>query len=73
VALGELASRGEAGRGPQRIADYVRATEGAAPDAVWRPWAVGIYRAWLQHIWARKAGRTAAPDAGLLASQARAL
>ena len=72
MTLGELASRGEAGRDPQRMADYVRATEGASPEAVWRPWAVGIYRAWLRHIRADKAGRTATPDAGVLASRARA-
>ena len=48
---------------PERIADYVRATEGAALSAVWRPWAVGIYRAWLEQIAERKAGRVATSGA----------
>ncbi len=59
--LGDLAARGEGGRDPERISDYVRATEGAALSAVWRPWAVGIYRAWLKHIAERKAGRSGRP------------
>ena len=62
-ALAELASTGDAGRRPTRIADYVRATDGARPSASWRPWAVGIYRAWLEHIWERRAGQVADPDA----------
>jgi homoserine O-succinyltransferase len=70
LALGELAARGEAGRDPGRIADYVRTTGGPAPSAVWRPWAVGIYRGWLDHIAERKAGRAA--DGGVLASSALA-
>jgi homoserine O-succinyltransferase/O-acetyltransferase len=70
LALGELAARGETGRDPARMADYVGATENAAPRATWRPWAVGIYRAWLEHIWERKAGRLAAPAADVLASTA---
>jgi homoserine O-succinyltransferase len=61
AALDELGARGEAGRDPGRIADYVRATEGASLVAVWRPWAVGIYKAWLEHTWDRKGGRAAAP------------
>jgi homoserine O-succinyltransferase/O-acetyltransferase len=61
--LGDLAARGEAGRDPGRIAAYVRATEGAALSAVWRPWAVGIYRAWLEQIAERKSGRVATSGA----------
>jgi homoserine O-succinyltransferase len=68
--LGELAARGEAARDPQRIADYAGATEHAAPRASWRPWAIGIYRAWLEHIWARKAGRTAVRATGVLEAHA---
>ncbi|HXQ12707.1 MAG TPA: homoserine O-succinyltransferase [Caulobacteraceae bacterium] len=69
--LGELASAREARRDPRRITDYVRATDGASAGATWRPWAVGIYRAWLEHIWERKAGRVASPEAGALASSRR--
>jgi homoserine O-succinyltransferase/O-acetyltransferase len=57
--LEELAARGEAGRDPRRIADYISATDSVALSATWRPWAVGIYRAWLEQISARKAGRIA--------------
>jgi homoserine O-succinyltransferase len=69
--LGELASAREASRDPRRIADYVRATDRASSGATWRPWAVGIYRAWLEHIWERKAGRVAAREAAALTSSRR--
>jgi homoserine O-succinyltransferase len=57
-ALEELAARSDARREAQQIADYVGATEGVALRATWRPWAVGIYRAWLEHIWERKRAAT---------------
>jgi homoserine O-succinyltransferase/O-acetyltransferase len=68
--LGELAL--DASRDPRRIADYVRVTDGRSPGATWRPWAVAIYRAWLEHIWERKTGRLAARETDVLASSRRA-
>jgi homoserine O-succinyltransferase len=63
-ALTELEAVGDAGRDPTRIGDYVRATDGGSPGATWRPWAIGIYRAWLEHIRQRRAGRLATTEAG---------
>jgi homoserine O-succinyltransferase/O-acetyltransferase len=57
--LEELAARGKAGRDPRLIADYISATEELELKATWRPWAVGIYGAWLEHVSERKTARLA--------------
>ncbi|MFI4976026.1 MAG: homoserine O-succinyltransferase [Caulobacterales bacterium] len=47
LALEDLANRTRRRRHPNLIADYAEALDREAPAATWRPWAVRIYRNWL--------------------------
>jgi homoserine O-succinyltransferase len=58
--LAALADASRRWRDPVLIGDYAVAVERARPEAAWRPWAVGIYRNWLEAVRNHKASRAPA-------------
>ena len=60
LVLAALADAARRRRDPALIDDYTAAAERTRPEAVWRPWAQGIYRNWLEAVRDHKARRAPA-------------
>jgi homoserine O-succinyltransferase len=65
LVLGALADAAHRRRDPALIGDYAAVVERSRPEAVWRPWAQGVYRNWLEAVRAYKASRAVALGAGV--------